>query len=103
VLGGELTDESITMITNSGTAKANNGGLCGNDLGVMNIFVYSVEEGIVSQNKISEIESYRMTPSSIIPPGDCIIIEFGPEKDITDKICKTYEIALEKGDISYGS
>ena len=54
---------------------------------------------IYEQIKIDDFEEYIISPYSNIPPGDCIIIEFGPEKQLTDKICLPYKLAEEKGDI----
>ena len=97
-----LVREQVRREAQIKAKEARNGDLCNGEEGVMNIFVYN-EQGYIDLEedseimtgvlleKITDIESYRMTPSSLIPPGDCIIIEFGPEKNKTDKICKTYE------------
>jgi len=103
VVGGELTEESIKIPTNEGMKQARNGDLCGDKESVLNVFVYELNKDIVTQRKIETINSYVYSPESLIPPGDCIIIEFGPEKKSTEKICKTYEIEIEKGEIVYGS
>ena len=103
VIGGELTEESIKIPTNEGMRQARNGDLCGDKESVLNVFVYELNKDIVTQRKIEKIHSYIYSPESLIPPGDCIIIEFGPEKNSTEKICITYEIEIEKGEIVYGS
>ena len=103
VIGGELTEELILVPTNQGFSRARNGDLCNGEPGVLNVFAYKTDNGIVTQEKIEDIESYRMNPSSNIPPGDCIIFEFSPEKQSTDKICETYDIAIQQGDLTYGS
>lgn len=103
VIGGELTEESIKIPTNEGMRQARNGDLCDNQESVLNVFVYELNKDIVTQRKIEKIHSYIYSPESLIPPGDCIIIEFGPEKNSTEKICITYEIEIEKGEIVYGS
>ena len=103
VIGGELTEESIKILTNEGIRQAKNGDLCGNVESVLNVFVYGLNEDIVTEKNIEDIHSYVYSPESLVPPGDCIIIEFGPEKDSTEKICKPYEIEIEKGKIVYGS
>jgi len=103
VIGGELTEENIKIITNEGMKQAKNGDLCNGQESVLNVFVYELNNGVVTQKKIEDINSYVYSPESLIPPGDCIIIEFGPEKKSTDKICKTYEIEIEKGEVTYGS
>lgn len=102
VIGGELTEESIKVLTNEGVKQARNGDLCNDQESVLNVFVYELNKDIVTQRKIEDIHSYVYSPESLVPPGDCIIIEFGPEKESTEKICKTYEIEIEKGEIIYG-
>ncbi len=44
------------------------------------------------QIKLEDPKSYLMRDESIVPPGDCLIVEFGPSKDFTDKLCQQYGV-----------
>tara|TARA_Y100000310_G_scaffold286069_1_gene309946 strand:- start:3990 stop:4649 length:660 start_codon:yes stop_codon:yes gene_type:complete len=99
VIGGKLTNSELVYPTNEGIDVANNGDLCNDNPGVLQVFLYSVEDGIFKQEKLDDFEHYVLSPYSYVPEGDCIIVEFDVEKDSTDKICETYRIAEEKGEI----
>jgi len=103
VTGGELTKESMTFLTQNGPLTFTNGDKCNGVSGKLQVFVYKTDDNIVTQEKIDDFPEYVLSPESIIPPGDCLIIEFGEEKASTNSICETYRIALEKGDVKYGS
>ena len=54
------------------------------------------------QEKLTDYEDYILAPQSLVPPGDCIIIEFDKYKESTDNLCESYRIALERGDLYRG-
>ena len=58
------------------------------------------DEFIFEQTKLENFENYILSPYAYVPPGDCIIIEFDVEKDKTDKICESYTVAIERGDLT---
>ncbi len=103
VIGGELTKERLVMHTeNKGIVEFNNGDICQNgEEGKLESFLYRTnsEDNTFTQEKLDDFESYVVSPYSLVPPGDCIIIEFGPVKERTENICETYRIAKLKGEI----
>lgn len=97
VIGGEISKDSLIVPTNNGPYPYTNGSMCADgSQGQIQTFVYQVDkEGYYSQKKIENPEQYIISPYSQVPSGDCIIVEFGPEKDRTEQLCKSYEVALE--------
>lgn len=104
-VGGTLTAEELSVPTNEGTVSAKNGDLCNGKEARLQVFVYKVlnhkETGNwgYTQKKVDHFTEYVLSPYSQIPPGDCIIIEFGQEKEKTDKICTTYKAAEQRGEL----
>jgi len=104
-IGGAVTQTRLAVPTNRGLVELGNGQSCNSKPGMVQIFVYKIVNGYDSQQTgyeyvQSKVDSdYLISPFSNVPPGDCIIIEFDNEKDKTDKICETYTIAINKGDM----
>jgi len=105
VVGGTLTQDALQVPTNEGMMLSNDGDLCDGKPGKIQVFAYKIdnpeEQGswIFTQQKIEDHSSYLLSPYSIVPPGDCIIIEFDQEKEKTDKICTTYQVAIDQGEV----
>jgi hypothetical protein len=107
VLGGSLIKDRFSIPTNNGKIEIENGELCDGKEGKLQVFVYQVinpdakrKSGFkYRQIKLDDFEDYILAPYQNVPPGDCIIIEFDEDKENTEKICETYKIAIEKGDI----
>lgn len=99
VIGGELHKDHISIPTENGLLELKSGQLCNGQKGSLQVFVYTTEGNSFSQIKLEDPKNYIISPQSQVPPGDCIIIEFDKEKDRTDKLCKFYEIAVQKGEI----
>ncbi len=105
VLGGALTSESLGVPTNDEIVLLHNDDLCEGGLGKVQVFVYKVinpdEYGrwTYTQEKIEDYTNYVLSPYSHVPPGDCLIIEFDKEKETTDKLCTTYQAALNRGEL----
>jgi hypothetical protein len=97
VIGGEISNDSLIVPTNNGPVPYTNGSMCADgSVGEIQTFVYQVDkEGYYSQQKLANPEQYLISPYSQVPSGDCIIIEFGSNKDRTDKLCKQYKVAEE--------
>ena len=57
---------------------------------------------LYKQEKLDDFVEYILSPYQTIPPGDCIIFEFGELKDKTNYICETYKVAIDKGDLVGG-
>ncbi len=100
-IGGELHKDHIAIPTENSLLELKNGQMCGNQVGALQVFVYRTEGDSFSQQKlISNPQDFIISPFSQVPPGDCIIIEFGVEKEKTDKICNFYKVAIEKGELN---
>jgi hypothetical protein len=101
VIGGDLDSESVMVPTNNGELIIKNGDDCNGVPGTLQAFRYSVIDGYATQN--TDFENYILSPFINVPPGDCIILEFGEVKEKTDKLCETYKVAVEKGRMKIGS
>ena len=96
VIGGELTENTVTIPTDDGQISYTNGDLCNGQEGTLQVFVYKTTGTAVTQEKITDFENYILSPYQQVPPGDCVIIEFGEEKQHTTHMCSSYRLALEK-------
>ncbi len=104
VTGGALEEDYLAIPTNNGLMRARNGEKCQDKEASVQVFLYRVLDAgqkpmEYAQEKLVDFPEYVLSPHSIVPPGDCIIIEFDQEKDSTDKICETYRIGIEKGEL----
>lgn len=95
IVGGDLDSDYLKMPTNQEVVERRTGDLCPDGTqGSLQIFLYKA--GSFNQQKMTDLENYLMTPEQKVPPGDCIIVEFGPLKEQTDKLCQSYQVAKEK-------
>lgn len=93
IIGGKISNDELHVPTTFGLIDRHNGGLCPDgSLGTVQVFVYQTKNGVFAQQKISNPASYILSPESSVPPGDCIIVEFGAEKERTDKPCGSYKV-----------
>jgi len=107
---GSLGATRAVVRTNDGFVEMENGDLCNGKQGKLQVFLYRVINAdevqktgfIYEQTKLEDFEDYVISPYSLVPPGDCLIVEFGQEKSETDKMCETYEVAIKKGDMRIG-
>lgn len=90
VTGGELTNNSLTVVTNDPPGMVKTYEECGGVPGELQVFVY---RGGSEQIKVSDPVDYQISQESQVPPGDCIIIEFDAKKERTGKICRSYKDA----------
>lgn len=82
-IGGSLTQESFRYPTDEGMVAAENGDACPDGrAGVINVYV--------NGHKIKQPASYVPSPEENVPPGDCIIIAFGPDDETTNKVCTSW-------------
>ena len=108
VVGGSLFEDRFSFPTQEGIAEVQNGDVCDGEPGMMQVFLYRVinSEGnkksgfVYAQEKLNDFEDYVPAPYALVLPGDCIIVEFGEEKEQTDHLCESYRIAKEKGDLN---
>ncbi len=105
VVGSFLTTEELRLPANEGIVTMRNGELCNGKTGKLQVFVYKVinpeETGNwgYQQEKVENFAQYVLSPYSQVPPGDCIIIEFDEEKEKTNKMCTTYKVAEQRGEL----
>lgn len=99
VIGGELTPTSMRIPTNAGIVSLQNGQLCPTgEQAELQVFVYqTTKDNYYKQQKIAEPNLYLMSPYSNVPAGDCVIVEFGPTKLRTEKLCRSYQVAEKIG------
>jgi len=101
-IGGGLEKDSITIPLGYQVKTYMNGDKCNGYTGTLQVFVYKTIDGKVVQEKLTDFENYVLSPESLVPPGDCIIIEFDEIKEKTKHICETYRIAIQKGELIGG-
>ncbi len=105
VTGGVLTQEKMRMPTNTGFVEATNGESCNGVPGKLQVFLFHIinpeqdKEWVYAQKKLGHFDNYVLSPYSLVPPADCIIVEFGPEKEKTTNLCETYRIAESRGEL----
>ncbi len=99
VVGGELSEERMIVPTNFGVEEMNNGEVCPDEPdreAVVQVFLWKTDEGVAKQQKLENFVDYVISPFSPVPAGDCVIFEFGPEKDATTHLCEQYKVAEKK-------
>lgn len=108
VVDGELFDNGFKLPTNNGVVTVRNGDSCPPANGMVQAFLYRVTNPdptkkmgfIYTQTKLDDVAHYIPAPYMLVPPGDCIIIEFDVEKEKTDKLCQSYQVARDNGYIT---
>jgi hypothetical protein len=103
VIGGYLGDDRLVVPTNDGRRSFANGDRCRDGtVGEVQVFAYQVDAaGVARQSKLTHPADYVPGPYQRVPPGDCLIIEFGPARERTDRTCTFYDIAAHKGELRY--
>ncbi len=100
VVGGSLDSEHLIIPTNEGRVTMESGNICPDGTsGVLQTFVLKTINGEFFQQKVINPKDYVISPQAQVPPGDCVIFEFGPIRERTDKLCNFYEIAIKKGEL----
>lgn len=110
VQGGELTTSKFSVPTATGIQTFQNGDVCdgppsesgraGATSGEWNVFVYQTDGGVATQTKLVDYPNYVLRPHAQVPPGDCLIFEFGDEKSRTDQLCNFYQLEVNKGNLT---
>lgn len=105
VIGGRLTPDVLQVPTHEDLVSLHNGDLCNGKAAKIQVFAYKITnpgqhgQWTYTQEKIVDYAAYVLSPYSLVPPGDCLIIEFDQEKETTDKICTTYPAAINQGEL----
>lgn len=75
-------------------AHFKDGGTCGDQEADVQVFVYNYdgETKTYEQTKLENPRDYVITDDPNVPPGDCVIFEFGPTRAQTDRLCEQYGI-----------
>lgn len=89
-----LVEPFITYADGNRYARFENGQQCGDVHSEVQVFVYKYDEEdkTYAQAKLANPATYSIGPEPNVPPGDCIIFEFGPPKTQTDKLCEQYGV-----------
>jgi hypothetical protein len=101
--GGRLTKDAFLVPHLTGPTWYRNGDQCPDGTTAeWSVFIYEtdVEEGTISKRQMSpsEVPGHIPAPHINVPPGDCVIFEYGEPKDDTDLICSFTQIAINQGD-----
>lgn len=90
----ELIDRFIEPTEDGTVARFVNGQMCGEQPAEVQAFAmqFNNQDKTYRQTKLSNIANYMPAKEPIVPAGDCVIIEFAPRKDRTDKLCKQYGV-----------
>lgn len=84
VIGGALSNDTLSYPTVSGVKTVSNGDTCAGNKGTLKVYV--------NGKRITSPESYLIYPSPLVPPGDCIIIQFDEtESATTDRVCVSWQ------------
>lgn len=98
VAGGSLHSGEFGMPTSEGLRWMRDGDRCPDGTrGVLNVFLWEVKNGVAYSRKLEDPAAYSIKPEALVPPGDCITLEFGPEKARPDYLCEQYEVAERVG------
>lgn len=101
VIGGDISDNFVIVPTNDGIIRLENGQKCGEKEAKVQVFVYALNGDLVEQRKVENPQNLIIEPQTLVPPGNCIIIELDVLKARTDHLCVSYRVAKEQGKI-YG-
>lgn len=105
--GGAVNIEKFIKTDSLGKKilAVNDGDSCpDNTTGDVQAFVYQFnkKDNTYKQVKLENPENYSIRDESIVPPGDCIVIEFGKNRDRTDKLCEQYGVRDSKRCTGFG-
>lgn len=81
-----------------------NGDYCDTKRAELQVFVLSFDEATKTyrQEKLADPSSYIMRDEAIVPPGDCVIVEFDSPKPKTNKLCEQYGVRDKKRCTEFG-
>lgn len=84
-VGGSLTGNSFSYLTDKEMVVRSNGNQCpGGQSGELKVYV--------NGKRIRDPANYVLSPYSVVPPGDCIIVDFSPgSASTTEQMCESWE------------
>jgi hypothetical protein len=106
VIGGEITNRSLLIpLDDNQTAYFENSEVCpegtpqASQAGQVQVYAYraldqesSSGKSQYRQEKVSDPANFIINDHPNVPPGDCIIIEFGPLAERTEHKCHQYKV-----------
>ncbi len=86
----ELVEPFISAEKDGTVARFVSGQQCDKQESTPQVFVYQTDEATKTyrQTKLNVPADYTIAHKSDVPPGDCVIFEFGPIRQHTDKLCQ---------------
>jgi len=100
LVGGSLENNRLVIPSHHGDVVLENGYDClDTDNTELQVFLYKVEGDAFVQTKLDNPRDYIISASQNVPPGDCIVIELDAVKDRTEKLCKSFKVAIDNGDL----
>ncbi len=106
IVGGELDETGMTFPSVNGDVFMPRTGECNGEQAELQAYLYRVidpqnaKNWTYEQTKIAYPFDVIMAPYSNVPPGDCVIIEYGPVNESTDKRCASYDSAENRGEFN---
>jgi len=95
--GNQEAVRQLTALDGDGKTviQAQNGDDCGDGRGPGEVQAFLMrfnDDGsdTYTQTKLENPKQYIMRDESIVPPGDCLIVEFDRPKQYSDRLCKEY-------------
>lgn len=81
-----------------------NGQDCYGQRAELQTFVYEFEaqSKTYRQRRLDQPANYVMRDEALVPPGDCVIVEFDIPKARTDKLCRQYGVRDSRRCVSFG-
>jgi len=79
----------------SGTVlELQDGNTCAGQEAETQVFVYTYDSKTksYSQTKLADPTSYTMRDEALVPPGDCVIVEYDTPRERTNKLCLQYGV-----------
>jgi hypothetical protein len=88
------------------TLSIKNGDSCSSQGGYAEIqaflFTFNKTNDTYTQTKLKNPKEYIMRDESVVPPGDCLIVEFDTVKNKTDKLCQQYGVIDRERCVQFG-
>lgn len=97
VIGGFISQREVEVPTNQGLKELKEGDNCGSETAVLQMYVYRTNPDKTYTKHFVDLEDYTLSPLSNVPPGDCLVIELAPVSQVGQRLCRSYQVALETG------
>jgi hypothetical protein len=94
---GESAEGPVLDLRNGSAA-------CGDQDAEVQAFVYQFDDktDTYRQKKLDNPASYVILDKGIVPPGDCIIVEFDKPKSTTDRLCQQFGVRDSERCVEFG-